>query len=367
MRIGLLSPWASRAGGGVFEAVVAQAMMLADFGAHPVVFALNDEHSEADRHRFGNIPVHLGAVTGPRQIGWSPELDHALATADLDILHLHGIWMATSHHAARWAKRTRRPLVISPHGMLDPWITARGRVKKLMARVGYERRSWANAALFHALTGAEAVDIAHETGRDTISVIPNAVSSAPSVSSPTTPTIVYLGRIHRKKNIDALIDGWLQLVTVRGATAPRLIIAGWGDAEDVGALKARVANEADPRLAFIGPVFGLDKATLIAGATALALPSHSEGLPMVILEAWAAGVPTAMSRHCNLPEGFACGAAIDCGTEPATIATALATLIDEGASAHSARASAARRLVAERFSGDVVRDLWKSTYNGLLK
>lgn len=368
MRIGLLSPWASRSGGGVFEAVVAQAKMLADAGAEPVVFALRDEHSETDHHRFGNVPVHLGDVVGPRQVGWSPGLERMLAAADLDLLHLHGIWTATSHLAARWAQKTGRPYIISPHGMLDPWITSRNRPKKWIAKRGYEQRSWALATVFHALTAAEAVDIAHETNRDAV-VIPNAVeyNDIPARAAPDQRSIVYLGRIHSKKNIDALIEGWRLLVDQSAAATLPLIIAGWGDDIDVSALNARLAALADPRISFIGPVYGADKQQLIMGAAVVALPSHSEGLPMVILESWAAGVPTAMSAHCHLSEGFEVGAAVNSGTEPQTIATALATLLNEDTETRASRSAAARRLIVERFAVPVVRTAWLSAYARLLE
>jgi len=366
LRVGLLSPWASRLGGGVFEAVVSQAATLRAAGAEPVVFALEDAHSAADRYRFGDTTLHLGRVRGPAQIGYSFDLGRKLVDAELDVLHLHGIWMATSHLAARWAAATDRPYVISPHGMLDPWITAHGRAKKLAARIGYERRSWRRATLFHALTAAEAADIRRETGREAIEIIPNAVdiglADRDGNARELPARIAYLGRIHRKKNIDALIDAWQLLARRRGDTAPALTIAGWGDAADVAALRQRIDAIADQRLSFVGPVYGEAKRRLIEGATALALPSHSEGLPMVVLESWAAGVPTAISRHCNLPEGFATGAAEDCGTEADPIAHALAVLIDESEEARQRRRAAARELVARRFSPTVVLDRWMETY-----
>jgi poly(glycerol-phosphate) alpha-glucosyltransferase len=148
---------------------------------------------------------------------------------------------------------------------------------------------------------------------------------------------------------------------------PPLTIAGWGDDHDVSALTARIAAVADSRLSFVGPVYGASKQRLIAGAAALALPSHSEGLPMVILESWAAGVPTAMSTHCHLSEGFDLGAAVDSGTEPQSIAAALSTLIDEDATARAARSVAARSLVAERFAVPVIRAAWLSAYRQLIE
>lgn len=377
MRVGLLTAWASRLNGGVFEAVVAQAAMISAAGAEPVIFALADPYSAVDRDRFGSADVHLGTVFGSRKVGFSPDLGRKLAASEIDLLHLHGIWMATSHAAERWAAETGRPYVISPHGMLDPWITARGRTKKQVARICFERRSWQRATLFHALTGAEAADIERETRRspEHTVIIPNAITAPPQASAgfiggeKDMPSggIVYLGRIHPKKNIDALINAWCLLAQRRGSVTPCLTIAGWGDDADVAALQTRVARVADPRVTFVGPVFGDTKNRLIAGAQVLSLASHSEGLPMVILEAWAAGVPTAMSRHCNLPEGFETGAALDSGTDVDSIAGALATLLDDDAQTRADRCAAARALVNRRFSPQVVREQWMTTYDRLLQ
>jgi len=343
--------------------------MITKMGADPVVFALADEHSESDRGRFDGAQVELGRVRGPAQVGYSPELGQKLLMADLDLLHLHGIWMATSHLAARWAARTERPYVISPHGMLDPWITARGRNKKRVARLGYERRSWARASLFHALTQAEATDIIRETDRYEVDVIPNAVMPTynGSMSAEGTGGIVYLGRIHPKKNIAALVEAWCLLTHHSGSSVPTLTIAGWGDETHVAEVRAQVDRVADARLQFVGPVFGDAKRKLIAEAVVLALPSLSEGLPMAILEAWAAGVPTAMSVHCHLPEGYEAGAAVDSGTDVPSIAAALAVLTSEDAATRAGRRAAARTLVKQHFSDDVIRNRWELAYDRLLE
>ena len=58
-RIGLLTAAASRLGGGVFEAVVAQAELIRSLGGEAVVFALADRHAAADRHRLGPSEVRL--------------------------------------------------------------------------------------------------------------------------------------------------------------------------------------------------------------------------------------------------------------------------------------------------------------------
>jgi glycosyltransferase involved in cell wall biosynthesis len=367
-RIGLLTASASRLGGGVFEAVVAQAALIRDLGAVPVVIALRDVFSETDARRFTGIELHHADVLGPGFFGYAPRLGAILDAARLDLLHLHGIWMYPSQAASGWAARSGQPLLISPHGMLDPWITSRGRWKKALARAGYERRAWGRAAAFHALTAREGADIARESGRGDSLVIANPAPPAdPAPTKARARQVAYLGRIHPKKNLLALIEAWA-LLEAQGALPAdaRLTIAGWGDSADVAALQARLAA-APPSASFVGPQFGADKARLLSGARFLALPSHSEGLPVAVLEAWAAGTPVVMSAECNLPSGFEQGAALDSGFTPATIAAALHRALTLSEAEWLAMAGAAQALAAGPFSAAAIAGQWEAAYAGLMQ
>lgn len=357
-RIGLLTAWASRAGGGVFEAVVAQAQLIRELGAEPVVIALADEAAAVDASRFDGAEVWLSAVRGPKLIGYAPGLADDLSAANLDLLHLHGIWMYPSRAATLWARRTGRPYLISPHGMLDPWITGRGRWKKALARAGYERASWRAAAGFHALTEAEAGDIARESGRQDSFIIANPAPEVRSISCPAGRDLVYIGRIHAKKNIVALVEGWNRAKRPQSA---RLRIAGWGDDADIAALRAATAA-GDGSAEFLGPVFGEDKAQLLAEARFVVLPSLSEGLPMAVLEAWAAGRPTLMTRDCNLPQGFAAGAALECGHSPQELARAIEQALALGEPEWEAMAAAARGLAEGPFAAQTIAAQWAKAY-----
>lgn len=366
-RIGLLTPWASRAGGGVFEAVAAQVEILCGMGATPVVIAPGGPGDAADRHRLESAELHTPPRRGPALIGYCPGLVKALRDARLDLLHLHGIWQYCSRAAGHWAISTGRPYLISPHGMLAPWILSRGRWKKTLARVGYERVSWATAHAFHALTACEAGDIAQATGRaaSDCTIIPNPAppSSARSGRMPG-PEVVYIGRIHPKKNLTALVDGWIASRHGLPADA-RLTIAGWGDRRDVLALEQRLAPVAGS-IRFIGPVFGQAKQDLIESARFVVLPSFSEGLPMAILEAWAAGAPTLMTPECNLPEGFATGAAIECGYVATDIAVALGEALAMSDVTWAARSRASSELATGTFSHERISRNWAELYLRLL-
>lgn len=359
-RIGLVTASASRLGGGVFEAVVAHAEMVARLGGQAHVFALADTEASRDAPRLACAQVHLFDVAGPRQIGFAPGLTRGLLAADVDCLHLHGIWMYPSAAASRWARLTGKPYFISPHGMLDPWITARGKLKKAIARLAYERRSWRRATALHALTSAEAEDIRREAGRSDTVVVPNAGPAAVT-GGPRwpDPIVLYIGRIHPKKNLVALVEGWLAAERPQGA---RLVIAGWGDEGSVAELNQAIDRAGEAGVGFVGPVFGEDKARLLASARFVILPSHSEGLPMAILEAWAQGTPTIMTAQCNLPEGYAAGAALPCGHDAPAIATALSKALRLTGQEWARMSHGAVSLAGGHFSQQAVARRWEAIY-----
>ena len=363
-RIGLLTAFASNAGGGVAQVVRDQAAKIRAMGGEAVVFALDDGHGPAVAAEFDPASLILARIAGPRQIGYAPDQLRQLHEANLDLLHLHGIWMHPSRAGSQWAHETGRPYMISPHGMLDPWITARGRWKKALARLGYERTGWARATALHALTAREARDIADETGRRDSLVIPNAAPACGAMPGALrAPEVLYLGRIHPKKNLAGLVAGWRLARRPDGA---RLHIAGWGDDADVADLRHLLETANDDSILFHGPTFGEAKQRLLKAARFLILPSFSEGLPMVVLEAWAAATPALTSEGCNLPEGFAANAALLCETTPEAIARVLEQGLSLDEPAWLAMAAAARSLAAGPFSEAAISHRWETAYAGLL-
>ena len=340
--------------------------MLRDLGAVPVVLGVREEHSDTDAWRLEGVETHLVDRSGPASLVYAPALAHALKQARLDLLHLHGIWQYPTHAAGAWAKDTGKPLVISPHGMLDPWITQRNAWKKHLARLGWERTAWHRATVFHALTDAEGSDIKTEAPGAQIATIPNPAPPLTSMDDyPRGPNALYLGRIHEKKNIAALISGWIAARPDLPEDAT-LTIAGWGDDEGIAMLEQAMKGQTDGSVEFVGTAFGAQKAALFDLSRFLVLPSVSEGLPMAILEAWSAGVPTIQSAQCHMPEGPEAGAAILCGTDTNSIREALITGLNLDDTRWKAMAQAAQSLARGPFSAQTVAGDWGRLYSGLL-
>jgi poly(glycerol-phosphate) alpha-glucosyltransferase len=124
---------------------------------------------------------------------------------------------------------------------------------------------------------------------------------------------------------------------------------------------------------FFGPAFGEEKEALLRGVDAFILPSFSEGLPMSVLEAWSYGLPVVMTPECNLPEGFASGAALEIQSGEGSFQGSdfsfqqgLRTLLEMSDRERAAMGMQGRRLVEEKFTWSKVAAQMKEVYESLL-
>jgi poly(glycerol-phosphate) alpha-glucosyltransferase len=379
MRIGFLVSNISRLGGGVSEVVVKMATGLRPFGILPIIFTARDKFIDEARQRMPGIEVVAHDILGPPIFHYIPNLLPEILSRNIDILHLHGIWQYPSIVGSAWCRRTGRPYVISPHGMLDDWILGRGRTKKFLAHYGYERRNLASASLIHAITANEKEQIQRYLPSARVIVIPNSVDKTLSHIAPnkeksfTTefgnkrPFVLYLGRIHEKKNIEKAIDAWVSLNNENKLGECRFLIAGWGEDSYVSVIKQKIQTSGNhSRIEFLGPIYGQRKQDLLTNAKFILLPSHSEGMPMVILEAWSEGTPALMSQFCNLQLGYHKGAALDCGVTVDSIRDALVYATSVSSDRWKEMSNAAQDLIATTYSTEVVAASWIETYSNLL-
>jgi poly(glycerol-phosphate) alpha-glucosyltransferase len=146
-----------------------------------------------------------------------------------------------------------------------------------------------------------------------------------------------------------------------------LVIAGWDQGGHEAELKSLTTSLGiSSSVFFVGPQFDEAKNASYACADAFVLPSFSEGLPMVVLEAWAHSLPVLMTPQCNLPEGFAAQVAVRIETDADSIAEGLTTLFALPDHERVAMGAMAQQLVKDKFTWPQIASQMFAVYRWLL-
>ncbi len=210
---------------------------------------------------------------------------------DIDVIHLHGMWSPYLAVAALVAHIKRIPLVISPHGCLEPWALDYKKIKKNLALKTYQGMVLRAASLFVATANQEAESIRRLGHYQPVAIIPNGVDVA-VLAKPESPAsrkiILFLSRIHPKKGLLDLVEAW----SMSRQPEWKIVIAGGdegGYREVVEALIQAKGLQSD--FEFTGFVDGLRKQSCFDSATLFILPTYSENFGIAIAEALANELP----------------------------------------------------------------------------
>lgn len=106
---------------------------------------------------------------------------------------------------------------------------------------------------------------------------------------PDTPLVGFAGRLSIDKGIGELID----VVSTLRQSIPGLRVQIAGDVDEAQPISEEIAGRLreDPAFDWIGPLTQAELAVRMRGWDLLVFPSHREGLPNVVIEAAASGVP----------------------------------------------------------------------------
>ena len=213
----------------------------------------------------------------------------ALGRKRPDILHTHLAWYQAVLPEQLKRITGQRTLVKFACSGVDGEIATLSR-----SRSGrFALKSIRNADLVVALTDAVADELqAAGFSSNRIRRIPNGVEIAPpaapaaDIVDSSRPVVVFAGRLTAQKGIVPFLDAWSEVVAViRSAT---LVIAGTGPLE--AAVRSRGSRpDLSGNVRILGP--RTDIGAVLVAADAAVIPSRSEGMSNVALEALVAGTP----------------------------------------------------------------------------
>jgi glycosyltransferase involved in cell wall biosynthesis len=239
---------------------------------------------------------------------------------------VHGIWQYQSWGTWR-AIRNRKPYVLFPHGMLDPWFKHRYPIKHVKKWIYWylaERNVLrdASSVLFTCDTEQRLAPESFRMPAWDAAVVPYGAEmptgdqqqqiEAFYLTCPGARNrrfFLYLGRIHPKKGCDLLIDAFAAIAAEHREID--LVIAG-PDAGMRADLQARIANAGmKHRVHWPGLITGDAKWGAFHASDAFVLPSHQENFGIAVAEALACSRPVLISDQVNIwPEIEADGAGL---------------------------------------------------------
>lgn len=297
-------------------------------------------------------------------VGGARRLARLMQEQRVTHVHIHEFWRGAYVSAMLAAGRLGLPVILSAHGSTAPWAlrgqSALKTLKKSLYWTLFGRFLMTPRTVLHAVTPLEREHMLAFFGNEP-RVIPNAIR-LDAVTSPVPPAallsrrFVFLGRLHPVKGVELLIDAFDQ------AALPaewELVIAGPEEVSTyVDKLKAAASNSRKAnRISFVGPLHGEEKAALLRSAWTVVVPSKTEVIGMVNLEAAAAGTPTITTRATGLLEWGEIGGVLVHDDLPSLVA-ALESCANWPPEERSERGERSRQHVERHYSLQTVGQKW---------
>ena len=219
-------------------------------------------------------------------------LVRAVRRLDPDVVSVHCA-RTFAPYAAALRGLTRVPQVVTLHeGALPPGKPAHERLVRLLVR---------SADVVTAVSHEGAAYAARVGGRPDARVLTNGYDPSEfRAAAPyrhARPYVLGVGRLETQKGFDVLIDALAQLAGDR----VDLLLAGEGSERGRLEVRAAVCGVAE-RVHLLGETDRARTIALLRGAAVVACPSRWEGLPLVCIEALAAGRPVVATAVNGIPE-----------------------------------------------------------------
>lgn len=301
--------------------------------------------------------------------GYSRNINRFLMQADYDLYHTNGMWMHCNHETCIVARKKGKPYVITPHGMLYPQAMARSAwKKKLLLAIGGVDKDLKEAACIHA-TCREEMEHYRDLGyKNPVAVIPNPVPMPDFLKDierdNSVKRIGFLGRLHPRKNVEALIDAWILLE--EKVKDSQLVIMGKGDEAYEQMLRNKVRQHGLGNVEFAGFITGREKFERLASLTALCVPSDFENFGMIVTEALSVGTPVIASLGAPWQDlnDHHCGWWVSNDVD--TLAKTIQEVLSLPDTEIAAMGMNGKRLVEEKYSDTQVAQMMQRLYNWII-
>lgn len=268
-----------------------------------------------------NCTVHYVHNYQPFSYSWNTSIAFLLDEIKPDIVHVNCCWLPACAAVQRIAQKRGYKVVLTPHGMLEPWIIKRHYwTRKVPALWLYQKAAVQMADCVQATAESERDNLLKLGYNSNIKVVRlgiDAESIEMKRSWKKSRQILFLSRVHVKKGINFLVEA--ADVLRNELQGYKILVAGEGDADYVEAMKRMICDRGlQDIVQLIGGVYGDEKWRLFQTSDFFVLPTHSENFGLAIAESLASGTPviTTVGTPWSDLNSSEAGAWIEIGTEP---------------------------------------------------
>lgn len=292
-------------GGGTAERTRHLANTLADKGCRCEVIAMSGDSWQSEFNTRGVKTYITGKMGQHFPIPLVNFMRLWKAVKSADIIHIMGYWNLLSIITGFFARIARTPYVLCPAGEFAS-IGKPSPVKKLFHLL-LGKSLIKSASGFIAITQLERILIAEVTGflPDRIPVFPNGVAE-PALTPirtlqnlPEEPYILFMGRLAPVKGPDLLIKAYL---STKAAHHYPLVLAGPDFGMQAELEASLIGHEIARQIHFIGFLNEAQRNEAYQHALMLVIPSRSEAMSLVALEAGITGLPVLLTNTCGFDE-----------------------------------------------------------------
>ncbi|MFQ3325812.1 MAG: glycosyltransferase involved in cell wall biosynthesis [Salibacteraceae bacterium] len=232
-------------------------------------------------------------------------LKRAIKNLDKDstIFHLHGAYLPQLYTFSRLLVKYNLPYVYTPHGAFNLVAMQRSATKKKLYNQFLESYIVKNAKAVHSIGASELIGTEATFKNAKQVLIPNGQEllekQGDSNKQNEFPIFGFVGRLDKHtKGLDLLLNGFAQFLNQKGSPAELWLLGDGPDRSELETLAQKL--NIDKQVQFKGAIYGTEKMNLMQQFDYLCLNSRNEGLPGVVLEAAAVGVPAIVSQETNL-------------------------------------------------------------------
>jgi len=346
-------------GGGTAERTRNLARTLAAMGHSCSIIAIGGD-AWSDEFRAAGIPAWTTGAFGRRFFvpRVNPiRLSHWIRRADA--VHVLGYWNLLSAAVCVAARLARVPYVFSAAGEFSALDSPRMIRRWFHRLIG--KRMIRGAASLVAITALERQETIARLGLDEgkIAIVPNGVAEPAGNGDgrrlPRDAFVLYVGRLAPIKGPDLLIEAFARIA----GRFPGVVLVMAGP--DGNGLRAALERRAAAlgiaeRVRFPGFIDEQERVAAYRRALLLAIPSRSEAMSLVALEAGAAGAPVLLTDRCGFDDVQAAGGGLVVQATAESIADGLAALLSRPAEL-PAMGGRLRDLVLARYGWPVMARL----------